>query len=478
MGDKGTDTRGFLRCWAAGVCSALLILLFNGPLFDAQVEVFSWTRDLSTAVDTALLLVLLAAARYRPQLIRPRAFTAVALACAMLAGILMWPGTEPSGVAAVVAGTVLTGAVDIWGIVLWLLACGPLGTRQACLCLASAGALAVAIAFFLNGFAPLMVLAATAMVCECAVPLLCQPLALPVLERARSMGAPSELEVLHPQAFLPLSHTFYVQIFAFSAAFGFALRCGAVQNPSMVAVLSFFAFGAVLAYAAARGVRLRVDPLFVASFAVIALGLMLVLLSAPALGAFATSLPVAGYMVFNMLVWLALIAAASRNAVDAVPTVCWGTAVSYLGICAGVGLWLASVELVGPLLGDPALAQGLATVALLGTLVLYVVATRRSFDLDAVIDGIAPDPELPPVEVRYVDRLEQACARLAQEAALTARETQALGLLARGLSTARIEEELGIGRNTVKYHVKNVYAKLGVHSQQELIERVGQGARG
>ena len=111
---------------------------------------------------------------------------------------------------------------------------------------------------------------------------------------------------------------------------------------------------------------------------------------------------------------------------------------------------------------------------LLGTLVLYMVATRRSFDLDVAIEGIAPDPELPPVEVRYVDRLEQGCARLAQEAALTARETQALGLLARGLSTARIEEELGIGRNTVKYHVKNVYAKLGVHSQQELIERVGR----
>ena len=27
------------------VC-ALLILLFNGPLFDAQVEVFGWARDL------------------------------------------------------------------------------------------------------------------------------------------------------------------------------------------------------------------------------------------------------------------------------------------------------------------------------------------------------------------------------------------------------------------------------------------------
>ena len=62
--------------------------------------------------------------------------------------------------------------------------------------------------------------------------------------------------------------------------------------------------------------------------------------------------------------------------------------------------------------------------------------------------------------------------RQAQDAALTAREAEVLGLLAQGNTTARIEAELGIGRNTVKYHVKNVYAKLGVHSPQELIDRV------
>ena len=43
-------------------------------------------------------------------------------------------------------------------------------------------------------------------------------------------------------------------------------------------------------------------------------------------------------------------------------------------------------------------------------------------------------------------------------------------LLAHGNTATRIQAELGISYNTVKYHVKNVYAKLGVHSQQELID--------
>ena len=53
---------------------------------------------------------------------------------------------------------------------------------------------------------------------------------------------------------------------------------------------------------------------------------------------------------------------------------------------------------------------------------------------------------------------------------LTSREADVMTLLAHGNTATRIQAELGITYNTVKYHVKNVYAKLGVHSQQELID--------
>lgn len=37
-----------------------------------------------------------------------------------------------------------------------------------------------------------------------------------------------------------------------------------------------------------------------------------------------------------------------------------------------------------------------------------------------------------------------------------------------------MEEKFVISRNTVKMHVRNIYAKLGVHSKQEVIDLVEQ----
>ena len=47
-----------------------------------------------------------------------------------------------------------------------------------------------------------------------------------------------------------------------------------------------------------------------------------------------------------------------------------------------------------------------------------------------------------------------------------------MSLLARGRNVPFIEEELIISRNTIKTHVKHIYQKLDVHSQQELIDLV------
>ena len=48
--------------------------------------------------------------------------------------------------------------------------------------------------------------------------------------------------------------------------------------------------------------------------------------------------------------------------------------------------------------------------------------------------------------------------------------------LACGRDRAFIQERLVVSRNTVKAHVKHVYAKLGIHSHQELIALVERGS--
>lgn len=70
------------------------------------------------------------------------------------------------------------------------------------------------------------------------------------------------------------------------------------------------------------------------------------------------------------------------------------------------------------------------------------------------------------------DPLHEQCARLASRHGLTGREAEILELLARGHGKARIAETFLIAENTVRSHTKHIYAKLDVHSKQELLDLV------
>ena len=62
------------------------------------------------------------------------------------------------------------------------------------------------------------------------------------------------------------------------------------------------------------------------------------------------------------------------------------------------------------------------------------------------------------------------CQALGQRFSLSEREREVLVLIAEGRSSARIQEDLSIAAGTVNYHTRNIYAKLGVHSRQEIID--------
>lgn len=63
---------------------------------------------------------------------------------------------------------------------------------------------------------------------------------------------------------------------------------------------------------------------------------------------------------------------------------------------------------------------------------------------------------------------EARCARVSDEAGFTPRECEVFALVARGKTNAAVAEELVVSENTVKFHIKSIYQKLGIHSKAEV----------
>lgn len=69
-------------------------------------------------------------------------------------------------------------------------------------------------------------------------------------------------------------------------------------------------------------------------------------------------------------------------------------------------------------------------------------------------------------------RFKRKCAKVAETYLLSRKETEVLFLLAKGRNAAAIQEALYIAPGTANTHMRHIYRKLDVHSQQELIELV------
>lgn len=104
-----------------------------------------------------------------------------------------------------------------------------------------------------------------------------------------------------------------------------------------------------------------------------------------------------------------------------------------------------------------------------------------AFNTVSAFDTSAPAgafDAIVPVEANTNNAKEPDPAKrigeLARSASLTPRETEVFTLLAQGRSIPYIRDELIISRETAATHAKHIYAKLGVHSRQELIDLAQQ----
>ncbi len=119
---------------------------------------------------------------------------------------------------------------------------------------------------------------------------------------------------------------------------------------------------------------------------------------------------------------------------------------------------------------DPELGSAIVTAGASGLLPSWGDPAEME---DAIRRAVAGELVLPDDHLSsLVDRLRAVRARVTEAAnleSLTARELEVLRLLSDGRSTVEIAALLGISPMTVQSHVKNVLAKLGVHSKVEAV---------
>lgn len=137
----------------------------------------------------------------------------------------------------------------------------------------------------------------------------------------------------------------------------------------------------------------------------------------------------------------------------------WGLGTAYAGCLAGTffGSLIASrIDLS---------YQGESIMALICAL-LVLIALIFVMDERMLTHLLDTDSERPVTPRRFALRIEEA----ARAHGLTSKETDVLMLAAKGRTTQRICEELGISTGTANTHLAHIYKKFDVHDRQQLID--------
>ena len=463
--------QGVLALTGAVVLLTLNGTLMNATLFPLFDSVFSYARDISIMMGVVLDALLVLAVMVRPRLFaRPAVWTAGGLLVWVLGVPLMLWSLRAGSAAGLIVGSSLVNMVGALFSVLGMVAC--------CAAFDAAGLLvAVPIATIaatllssaVTTFAPQGFALAIYAV---ALPLGVLPtvrLYSDVLRRTAHAPSARDLSVTSPASYLPLGSRMFACLLVFSLVNGFLLRFSPAEGTANSTVITAFALVLLGVYCMfSKSVR-RMDSIMLVAVLFIMAGFLLVPVESAAL--LATDAIAVGNAFYNLVATLMICTLASRNELAAVSVVAWSKVWSTTGTTIGANV---GAVVGGGLLGnDTLVATALMALALLA----FVMLGLRDFSFDVTIAGIEP-VELPEHAAgEVVPDIDATCAGLAASCGLTAREAEVLCLLAHGRNNSYIQEELTLTRNTVKSYIKHIYAKLGVHSQQELIDRATGAGR-
>lgn len=94
--------------------------------------------------------------------------------------------------------------------------------------------------------------------------------------------------------------------------------------------------------------------------------------------------------------------------------------------------------------------------------------SRSIFAEEAV--SVPPAEDTPAARGRF----RQRCEIVANTYLLSRRESEVMYYLARGYKSSHIQQQLYISEGTAKTHIRHIYRKLNIHSQQDLIHLIDE----
>ncbi len=460
-----------LACTASSVDVWLIMTSIN-PYLSALWSPAVTLQSLAAAVGYALVALL---ALKFPRLIRPLPFS-LASALLIVGGTLAWGwGMGSSSVAVATVAVCLTHLGCSWPRILVGAGLCALGNKRDLVIAAAFGeGVGAALRCVLPGGLALPLALALAALVELAM-LACGHFGgEPFLHRVLgASAAPADLDTTNPASFLSPSHRLFVLITFFEVIHGVALgETDQFLLATNVAVVCMLAAGAVLIAVGLRRKAACEDLLLYAAALLMLGGAMLRPLT-PLEGVLSGALSLGGAAFSWILIYIVYASVGMSNPSGALWALGAGYTMQALGLEAGSVLGQLAVGAWGPF--TPASAESVANVvnaAVAVAFVGYLLVGLRGFSFSATFAGIVPVTALRPLGDTDA-RIEQRCEALAREHGLSEREMDVMRLLARGKGGQEIQDALTVSRNTVKTHVRHIYRKLGVHSQQELLNLVG-----
>ena len=498
-----------LRVCAALTLELLSSFIVNTMLFPNVALVMPVAREISTYSGAAFSIAVAVAAYVRPSLMREGVWSAACLASTVGAAILLYLGVLTNNTTLLLLGAPFGGLGSAWLAVLIGVGLANLGAARAMLAVPAGFVLEYAFrrGLMALGLPSSMGLATIAFVAALVASyLFIRHDARAILESVHDSTAPNVFNITSPSSYVSFSSLAFVSILLFNIACGFALGGASSASSVAGALISFIPVTIALVVVVVRG-SISTDALYRGSMLLVFAGLLTTplllfggLLTTPPLlfggadpfnmQAHGTLLS-AGSDLFNVLMYCFIAAVGARNKLGAVSVSASFLATQWLGI--GIGAPVA--QFVNEISTSNATVAAWITMAITFAFVAYNYVGMRNYSFAETIEGITPAHTESLMknasgeeaaaqlaeEAEPAEGLQQksddtafktACAAVAEKHRLTARETEVFELLARGRTSPVIQEKLVLSHNTVKTHVRHIYAKLDVHSQQELISMV------